>query len=77
VRLVYDPATDLLTLRLRGAPIHRSESIDDGVSVLLDSDDRIVGFELENARKRLTLEELTSVTYENLALGRRTSLTLP
>jgi hypothetical protein len=44
---------------------------------MLDGDGAIVGFELQDARKRLTLEELTNVTYENLSLGRRTSLTMP
>jgi uncharacterized protein YuzE len=77
VRLIYDPKSDALTIRLRGALVHRSEEIDDGVTVLLDGEDAIVGFEVQNARKRLTLEELTSVTYENLSIGRRASLTLP
>ena len=77
MRLIYDPKSDTLSIRLRSARIHRSEAIDDGVSVLLDNEERVIGFELLNARKRLTLEELANVTYENLALGRRTSLTLP
>jgi uncharacterized protein YuzE len=77
VRLIYDPKTDALSIRLRSARIHHSEGIGDGVSVMLDSDGAIIGFELQDARKRLTLEELTNVTYENLSLGRRTSLTMP
>ena len=77
MRLLYDPQADLLTIRLRTARIHRSEELDDGLALLLDSDEHVIGIELRDARKRLTVEELTNVTYENLALGRRSSLTLP
>ena len=77
MRLQYDPVSDILTIRLRTARVHRSEEVDDAVSLLLDSKERVIGFVLKDARKRLTVEELTSVTYENVALGRRSSLTLP
>ena len=77
MRLFYDPQADLLTIRLRTARVHRSEDLDDGLALLLDGDERFIGFELRDARRRLTLEELTNVTYENQALGRRSSLTLP
>jgi uncharacterized protein YuzE len=77
MRLVYDPQADVLQVRLRSARIHSSEDIEPGVVVQYDSEGHVVGIELSNARKRLTLEELTSVTYENLALQRRASLTLP
>ena len=77
MRLIYDPRADTLSIRLRTARIHHAEDIEDGVAVTIDSEGRVIGFELRDARKRLTLEDLTSVTYENAALGRRVSLTLP
>jgi uncharacterized protein YuzE len=77
LRLTYDPASDLLSIRLRSGAIARSEALDDGLVLLLDADDHVLGFSFADARKRLTPEELTSVTYENLATQRRESLRLP
>ena len=77
MRLIYDSATDVLSLRLRSVPIAESEELEDGLVVLLDADGHIIGFNYADARKRLTLEELTSVTYENLSTKRRESLKLP
>jgi len=77
MRLIYDPATDTLSLRLRSAPIASSEAVEDGGEILLDADEHVIGFIYADARKRLTLEELTTVTYENLSTRRRESLRLP
>ena len=77
MRLIYDPATDVLSVRLRSAPIADSEELEDGIKVLLDADGHVIGFNYADARKRLTLEELTTVSYENLSTKRRESLHLP
>jgi uncharacterized protein YuzE len=77
VRLIYDPNADVLSIRLRLAPIADSEELEDGIEVLLDADGHVIGFDYADARGRLTLEELTSVTYENLSTKRRESLRLP
>ena len=77
MRLIYDPATDVLSVRLRSAPIADSEELEDGIEVLLDTDGHVIGFNYADARKRLTLEELTTVSYENLSTKWRESLHLP
>ena len=77
MRLIYDPNADVLSIRLRLAPIADSEELEDGIEVLLDADGHVIGFDYADARGRLTLEELTSVTYENLSTKRRESLRLP
>lgn len=77
MRLIYDPSADVLSVRLRSVPIAESEELEDGLELLLDADGQIIGFNYADARKRLTLEELTSVTYENLSTKRRESLKLP
>jgi uncharacterized protein YuzE len=64
-------------IRLRSAPIAGSEEMEDGLEVLLDAGGHIIGFNYTAARSRLTLEELTVVTYENLSTKRRESLKLP
>jgi len=77
MRLTYDPATDLLSLRLRSGRIARSEGIDDGVVFLYDEAGRVIGVTFADARKRMTVEELTTITYENVSSKLRGSLRLP
>jgi uncharacterized protein YuzE len=77
MRLIYDPGSDVLSVRLRSGPIADSEELEDGIEVLLDAGGHVIGFNYADARKRLTLEELTAVTYENLSTKRRETLRLP
>ena len=77
MRLIYNPKTDTLSIRMRHARIHHSEELEDGITVTIDSEGFVIGFELERARKRLTLEELTNVTYENASVGLRNGMTMP
>lgn len=77
MRLTYDPRTDVLYIRLRSAERHDREELDGGASVDYDAEGHVIGFELTAARQRLSVEDLTTVTYENASLGRRSRLTLP
>jgi hypothetical protein len=51
--------------------------LEDGIELLLDAAGAVVGLNYVDARKRLTLEELVAVSYENVATKRRESLRLP
>ena len=51
MRLTYDPATDLLSMRLRSGKIARSEDIDDGVVFLYDDAGRVIGVTFADARQ--------------------------
>ena len=42
--------------------------IEEGVTVDLDGEGHIIGLEVLDASKRMTLEDLTNVSYENLLL---------
>jgi len=64
-------------MRLRGGKIARSEDIDDGIQMLYDESGHVLGMTFADARKRMTVEELTTVTYENAASKLRGSLRLP
>jgi uncharacterized protein YuzE len=77
VRLIYDSRADVLSLRLRSAKIGSSEDLDDGVTLILDDDGRVMGVDFSKARSRLTLEELTTVSYENAGTKQRATLKLP
>ena len=69
MKITYDPEADALYILLHQAAPEDSIDIEDGVTVDLDSDGHVVGIEVLDASKRLTPEELTSVSYENLLLA--------
>lgn len=77
MRLTYDPRSDVLYIRLRSAERHDREELDGGASIDYDVEGYVIGLELTSARQRLSLEDLTTVTYENVSIGRRSRLTLP
>ena len=77
MRPTYDAGADVLSIRLRSGKIARSEEMEDGIVVLLDGDEHVLGFDYADARRRLTLEELTTVSYENLVTKRRETVKLP
>ena len=69
MKITYDPEVDALYIALREAAAADGIDIEEGVSVDLDKDGHIIGIEILDASKRLTPEELTSVSYENLLLA--------
>ena len=69
MKISYDPEADALYILLREAKAGDSVDIEEGVTVDLDADGHIIGLEVLDASKRLTPEELTSVSYENLLLA--------
>ncbi|MCH8994845.1 MAG: DUF2283 domain-containing protein [Chloroflexi bacterium] len=69
MKITYDSEGDVLYIQVRGVAPVDSVDIEDGVTVELDGDGHLVALELLDASKRLTPEELTSVSYENLLLA--------
>ena len=69
MRITYDPEADALYVELRDARPSDSMDIEEGVTVDLDGDGHIIGLEVLDASKRMTLEDLTNVSYENLLLA--------
>jgi len=69
MKITYDPEGDVLYIQLRGTRPSDSIDIEEGVTVELDSDGHLVAIEVLDASDRLSPEELTSVSYENLLLA--------
>jgi uncharacterized protein YuzE len=69
MRITYDPEGDVLYIALRDVPAVDGIDIEEGVSVDLDDKGHIIGVEILDASERLTADELTSVSYENLLLA--------
>jgi len=68
MKITYDPEADALYIELRDARPADSMDVEEGVTVDLDSEGHIIGLEVLDASKRMTLEDLTNVSYENLLL---------
>jgi uncharacterized protein YuzE len=69
MKITYDPEADALYIQLRAVEAKDSLDVEEGVTVDLDRDGHTIGIEILDASKRLTPEELTSVSYENLLLA--------
>jgi uncharacterized protein YuzE len=69
MKITYDPKADALYIALRDVPAVDGVDIEEGVSVDLDDQGHMIGIEILDASERLTADELTSVSYENLLLA--------
>ena len=68
MKITYDAEGDVLYIQLRCITPADSIDIEEGVTVELDEKGHLVALEILDASKRLTPEELTNVSYENLLL---------
>ena len=69
MKITYDPEADALYIEVHSGEIDDSLDIEDGVTADLDKEGHLLGLEILDASKRMTKEELTSVSYENLLLA--------
>ncbi len=66
MKIEYDKEADALYIQLREASIQDNIDIEEGVTVDLDEKKHIVGIEILDASKRLSLKDLVNITIENL-----------
>ena len=64
MRIKFDAEADALYIRLHDAEILKSEEVSPGVIVDFDGQDRVVGFEVLDFRKRLAEADLERVTLD-------------
>lgn len=65
MRIEYDKEADALYIRLREASVDDNIDIEEGVTVDLDEKRHIVGIEILDASKKLSLEDLVNITIQN------------
>lgn len=68
VKIEYDPEADALYIQVREVRPADNLDIEDGVSVDIDEHGHIVGLEILDASKRLSPEDLSSITIQKLPL---------
>lgn len=76
MRIEYDKEADALYIQLREASVDDNIDIEEGVTVDLDDKRHIVGIEILDASKKLSLEDLVNITIQNLPLERVESVTV-
>ena len=70
MKIEYDPEIDALYIELRSATPVRSIDIEEGVTIDLDEEGKIVGIELLDASERLK-ESLSHIELEEVPLRKR------
>jgi uncharacterized protein YuzE len=66
LKIEYDKEADALYIQLREAEVGDNLDIEEGVTIDLDENRHIVGIEILDASKKLSLKDLVNITIENL-----------
>lgn len=66
MKIEYDKEADALYILLRDAQVDDNVDIEEGVSIDLDENKHIIGIEILGASKKLSLENITTITIANL-----------
>ena len=74
MRIEYDKEADALYIQLRDASVDDNIDIEEGVTVDLDEKRHIVGIEILDASKKLSLEDLVNITIQNLPVEKVESI---
>jgi uncharacterized protein YuzE len=77
MKITYDSEGDVLYIELRHAAACDSVDVEEGVTADLDESGHLVGLEILDASDRLTPEQLSHVSYEELVSEKKAKLSLP
>jgi uncharacterized protein YuzE len=70
LKIEYDREADALYIQLREVDVEDNIDIEEGITVDLDEKRHIVGIEILDASKKLSLKDLVNITIENLPVDR-------
>ena len=70
MKIEYDKEADALYIQLRDALVGDNIDIEEGITVDLDENRHIVGIEILDASKKLSLRDLVNITIENLPVDK-------
>jgi uncharacterized protein YuzE len=68
MKIEYDNVSDSLYIQLREAYVDDNIDIEEGITVDLDECRHIIGIEILDASKKLSLKDIANITIENLPL---------
>ena len=70
MRIEYDKEADALYIQLREVSVDDNIDIEEGITIDIDEKKHIVGIEILDASKILSLKDLINITIENLPIER-------
>lgn len=68
MRIEYDREADALYIQLREVYVEDNIDIEEGISIDLDEKRHIVGIEVLDASKKLSIKDMSNITIESLPL---------
>lgn len=68
MKIEYDKEADALYIQLKEAYVDDNIDIEEGVTIDLDEKKHIVGIEILDASKKLSLKDIVNITIENLPI---------
>ena len=68
MRIEYDKEADALYIQLREVYVDDNIDLEEGLTVDLDEKRHVVGIEILDASKKLSLRDMANITIENLPL---------
>jgi uncharacterized protein YuzE len=76
LKIEYDREADALYIQLREVYVEDNIDVEEGISLDLDENRHIVGIEILDASKKLSLKDLVNITIENIPVDRIEATTL-
>ena len=70
MRIEYDREADALYIQLREVCVEDNIDVEEGITLDLDENRHIVGIEILDASKKLSLKDMVNITIENLPVDR-------
>ncbi len=70
MKIEYDREADALYIQLREAYVEDNIDVEEGITLDLDENRHIVGIEILDASKKLSLRDMVNITIENLPIDR-------
>ncbi len=68
MKIEYDREADALYIQLREVYVQDNIDVEEGITLDLDENRHIVGIEILDASKKLSLKDLVNITIENLPI---------
>lgn len=69
MKIEYDAEADAIYIQLKDKKAEDNVDLEEGLTVDLDENKSIIGIEILDASKKLSKEELSKITVENIAIA--------
>jgi len=70
LKIEYDREADALYIQIREVYAQDNIDVEEGITLDLDENRHIVGIEILDASKKLSLKDMVNITIENLPIDR-------